>query len=138
MEINQCIFLNWWWLHLEKIWEVFIAVVKNLSVLPRLTSIRVRKSGNQANTQRLPQFFPHCCSAQWCDYSSTCHSNWITVFWSLFYAKQSKSGHVRVRARILYVYCGAHIRSDPVVAFPLNIFPFFEKRDTVQIFALLK
>ena len=57
MEINQCIFLNWWWLHLEKIWEVFIAVVKNLSVLPRLTSIRVRKSGNQANTQRLPHFF---------------------------------------------------------------------------------
>ena len=60
-------------------------------------------------------------------------------FFGLFSTqRQSKSGHVRVRARILYVYCGAHIRSDPVVAFPLNISPFFEKRDTVQIFALLK
>ena len=40
-------------------------------------------------------------------------------FFGLFSTqRQSKSGHVRVRARILYVYCGAHIRSDPVVAFP--------------------
>ena len=59
LKINQCISWDQWtnWLHLEKIWEVFIAVVKNVSVLPRLTSIRVRKSGNQANTQRLPHFF---------------------------------------------------------------------------------
>ena len=45
-------------------------------------------------------------------------------FFGLFSTQtQSKSGHVRVRARILYVYCGAHIRSDPVVAFPSTTFP---------------
>ena len=97
-------------------------MVKNLSVLPRLTSIRVRKSGNQANTQRLPHFF-----------LIAVHNDAIIprpvtqiesrFFGLFFYAKQSKSGHVRVRARILYVYCGAHIRSDPVVAFPSTLFP---------------